>query len=257
MFDNPFYNPQQEAIDAKIKAAVLAIKSEFQSYIATEAAKFIQATAPQQNITTVTKVPQTKKPEDNLAKLAIAPNGQALNYTTDANYQGQDVKFTLFGQVLTPEEEAQFGDINYISFGGGTSNHPFKITSVAQGEEQYVIRVNAGTINGILPSNWSNDFTVEIETYYVVLNVSASSNQIVSSMLSIDSSPPQNEQAPVKWGLPSEFKVVVGIVLGSRVWQVVFNNLSYISSKRITTNRESPQAGQLPYDNWYVWQLNT
>jgi hypothetical protein len=49
--------------------------------------------------------------------------------------------------------------------------------------------------------------------------------------------------------------VLIGLVLGPQVWQVVYDNLSYAGVKRITTDRESPEVGQLPYDNWYVWQL--
>jgi hypothetical protein len=42
-----------------------------------------------------------------------------FNYTTRGSYEGQEVRFALNGQVLTPEEANEFGNINYIEFGGG------------------------------------------------------------------------------------------------------------------------------------------
>ncbi len=148
---------------------------------------------------------------------------------------------------------------------GGTSTqattHPFQIFSTQDPESDpenptYLVTVRPGTLNGVLASNWSDEEECgEEELGYVVLTVSATSNGIVSTELSFDSSPPTAEQSPVKWGLPTSFKVLIGLVRGPQVWQIVYDNLSYAGVKRITTDRATPAIGQLPYDNWYIWQL--
>jgi hypothetical protein len=149
---------------------------------------------------------------------------------------------------------------------GGTSTpatfHPFQISSTQDPDSDpenptYIVTVRPGTLNGVLASNWTIEAECgEEELVYVVLSVSATSNGIVSTELSFDASPPTAEQSPVKWGLPTSFEVLIGLVRGPQVWQVVLDNLSFASSKRITTTRETPLSlGELAYDNWYVWQM--
>jgi hypothetical protein len=161
------------------------------------------------------------------------------------------------------------GDGTHISIkqtqGGGTSTpatlHPFQIFSTQDPESDpenptYLVTVRPGTLNGVLASNWTiEEECGEDELGYVVLTATTTSNGIVSTELSFDSSPPTAEQSPVKWGLPTSFEVLIGLVRGPQVWQVVYDNLSYAGVKRITTDRATPAIGQLPYDNWYIWQL--
>ena len=139
--------------------------------------------------------------------------------------------------------------------------HPFQIFSNTDPDSDpenptYLVTVRPGTLNGVLASNWTiEEECGEDELGYVVLTATATSNGIVSTELSFDSSPPTAEQSPVKWGLPTSFEVLIGLVRGPQVWQVVYDNLSYAGVKRITTDRATPAIGQLPYDNWYIWQL--
>jgi hypothetical protein len=128
--------------------------------------------------------------------------------------------------------------------GGGTSTpttfHPFQIFSRQDPESDpenptYLVTVRPGTLNGVLASNWTDEEECgEEELGYVVLIATATSNGIVSTELSFDSSPPTAEQSPVKWGLPTSFKVLIGLVRGPQVWQVIYDNLSYAGVKRIT-----------------------
>jgi hypothetical protein len=159
---------------------------------------------------------------------------------------------------LHPKAEFNIPPKSSGSGGGGVVDHPFRITSTQNpnNENQYFVTVGVGTLNTVLASNWTIEGSIGLtQLVYVVLTASAAANVIVSTSLSLDSSPPTAEQSPVKWGLPTSFKVLIGLVRGPQVWQVVFNNLSYAGVKRITTDRANPQIGQLPYDNFYVWQL--
>jgi hypothetical protein len=144
--------------------------------------------------------------------------------------------------------------------GGGTiasALHPFQIFSRENpdNENQYIVTVRPGTINGVVPSNWDIEEEIaEDQLNYVILDVTAASNGIVSCEISLATTQPSGEMAPVQWGLPTEFSVVLGLVENGQVWQIVADNLSYQSSKRITTTVEAPGLGELPYANWYVWQ---
>jgi hypothetical protein len=137
------------------------------------------------------------------------------------------------------------------------NRHPFQISSEEDPANKggYLVSVRPGTLNGVLATNWNTKEGVGAdELKYVVLTASATSNSIVSTELSLDDQYPSSEQSPVKWALPDSFAVLLGMVRGRTVWQVVYDNLSYSASKRITTDRANPQVGQLPYENWYIWQ---
>lgn len=142
------------------------------------------------------------------------------------------------------------------SASSANSNYPFKISSVqdAEIENAFNVTVRPGTINGVLSGNWPQQFTTDKDTLkYVVIEATCAQNVVVSAELQFSSSPPTAEQEPVKWGLPASFSVLIGLVKGQSVWQIVYDNLSYNAVKRITTDRESPAVGELPYDNWYAW----
>jgi hypothetical protein len=162
----------------------------------------------------------------------------------------------------------QDGNSTYIGLATGLtknnstaqSAHPFQIFSSRDPESSeespnYLVSVRPGTLNGVIATNWTEKHSCgKDELGYVVLTAQATSNSIVSTEISFDPTPPTSEQQPVKWGLPEELQVLIGLVRGQQVWQVVYDNLSFASAKRITTDREDPQIGELPYDNWYVWQ---
>jgi hypothetical protein len=132
--------------------------------------------------------------------------------------------------------------------------HPFQILASPKEGGGATLRVRPGTINGVLPTNWSAEQTVGTSLSYIILSVTATNNAINSCSLAVSGTAPAAEPEPVKWGLPTSFAVIIGLVQGIKVWQVVYNNLSFSSSKRITTDRANPQIGQLPYDNFYTWQ---
>lgn len=130
-------------------------------------------------------------PEDDISR------NPSLNYTTRADYQGQEVKFTLFGQVLTPDEAAQFGNINYIEFGGeggGGEDFAFKLYTVTLPTDppQARIAIVYGEVNeeppigidGLLaPANG--------ESIYIAVNFN-SDGLLLNSVISFGPSLPAN-----------------------------------------------------------------
>jgi hypothetical protein len=144
--------------------------------------------------------------------------------------------------------------------GGGAplDRHPFQIASRQNPDNanQYLVTVRPGTINQVLATNWTiQEAVAQGALKYVVLNAATANSAIISTELSLENAAPSQEQSPVKWGLPTQFSVLIGLVLGPQVWQVVFDNLSFAGVKRITTDRAAPEPGELPYDNYYAWQL--
>jgi hypothetical protein len=150
--------------------------------------------------------------------------------------------------------------------GGGTSApepHPFKITSAPVQPQgggavtQYMVKVGAGTINGIISTNWNDEFLVAADALrYVVVDVETNGKYILSSETVLQNSPPTPDAA-VEWSLPQSFSVLIGAVQNTSVYQAVFTNLVATGKKRITTEKSQPiELGELPYDNWYSWEVS-
>jgi hypothetical protein len=156
-------------------------------------------------------------------------------------------------EVSLPAEDSY-----YLSGGGSTgASHPFKIRIIGNEDDGYAIRVNAGTLNNVLAGNWEDEFpTSESDgNIFVFLTASCAGNKVVSTELNFATNAPQGEATPVKWATPSSFDVLLGLVNGTTVTQVVFDNLGYNAVKRLTTDKQNPSSGELPYDNWYTWGL--
>lgn len=193
----------------------------------------------------------------------------AQNAAQQAAFRQQvtDVISTQYSplELTSPSEFSVLGEKPQlsprVSGGGGSTLHPFKITSIAEIDDDgnltgsYVVKINIGTINNVIPSNWDAEQQISgASLNYVILSVNAAAQRITSATFSISGSPPIGDPVPVKWSLPSNFQVLIGVVRESQVFQSVFNNLSFTGSKRLTTDRANPQFGALPYDNWYTWQ---
>lgn len=160
-------------------------------------------------------------------------------------------QFNVQRSRISQQQDDPLPELSLPSSGGTTSiSHPFKISFTSSDS----ISVNAGTVNNVVAGNWDQVFTISgTSASYVILTVNAAANRVVSSVMSVQGSPPAAEESPVKWGVPSTFQILIGIILNNNIFQIVFNNLSYNALKRITTDRQNPQAGLLPYDNWYTW----
>jgi hypothetical protein len=116
--------------------------------------------------------------------------------------------------------------------------------------------VRPGTINGILADDWGDEITIpKTSLRYIVLECEHDGRNIVSSSLEAATDAPSSP--PVgKWSLgDSPFRVLLGLVFGTDVKQIVFANLTATGKKRLTTEKQTAELGEIPYDNWYSWEV--
>jgi hypothetical protein len=158
----------------------------------------------------------------------------------------------------------QSGDGTYIGLaaalpagkgGAPATTHPFQIFSRQDpdNENQYLVTLQPGTINGIIAGNWESSFTVPSDAVrYIVLKCTTNGLVVTSSTLAAENASPASPAAE-KWALSGAFDVLIGAVRGASVKQVVFNNLAATGVKRLTTEKSNIELQQLPYDNWYAW----
>jgi len=157
MFENPFYNSNQEKIDEKIKSAISSLRSEIQSLISARISKTPSEVTIVKSGNSFSE-PSNKKETTVFSESVTPRESPQFNYTTDAKYNGEDVRFTISGQVLTPEEEAQFGDINYIDLGGDGScnvlNLYTKNFGTAPDPIVKQVWVDSGSVGNEIPSGF-------------------------------------------------------------------------------------------------------
>jgi hypothetical protein len=144
--------------------------------------------------------------------------------------------------------------------GGGTPQvtHPFQITSFADPEGSpesptYLVTVQPGTINNILPENIFSggigltEFSLPRNVLrYVCLSATSNDGSISSCTLSVDSSVP-SQQTAVANTLPSSFKVLLGVVYNGTVKQIATDNLRAYGIILFNTYDGTQNR------NWYVW----
>lgn len=141
--------------------------------------------------------------------------------------------------------------------GGGTppTELPFDVSFDTAGDPRDTF-VRPGTINGVLPTNFDDTFSLAASgVYYLVLNVTASDGEIASATLSFDGSPPAG--IPTLQGQPpTAFAYLLGVVV-DLVWYRTIGNgsLAAAGSEVFRVSKTSPSPGTLPYDIYYTWVI--
>lgn len=154
--------------------------------------------------------------------------------------------------TLPPEESY------YVGGGGAADSHPFQISTSTNEEGNITFTVNVGTLNSLLPNNIFNGpklrkFPVSSGLQYVVLTGTSDGRQFTSCSLSV-ANQATKPQKPTVFGLPTTATFLLGVVYGSKVFQVQNTNLLVTGKQQYVKQKTSPApAGTLPYEIYYIW----
>lgn len=170
---------------------------------------------------------------------------------------GRTVDRLIFpGQELPTQFDRQLDIVATppASGGGGGMTQVFPFDVISAGTAGYAVQ--PGTINGLLPSNYTiTQMLGPTNTYYLTLSVTASSGQITGATLSFAASAPA--AVPVNMGQPpTSFDYLLGVVI-DQVWfrTIGPGSLSAGGNEVFRTDKSSPAPGTLPYDIWYTWLI--
>lgn len=144
--------------------------------------------------------------------------------------------------------------------GGGSAPaviYPFDITFSAGSDSSHAkATIQPGTLNGLIPSNYTTTYDLDITTtYYLVLSVTATDGAITGCSLSMPTTAPS--PIPVLMGAPpTSFDYLLGVVI-SKAWFRVIGNGSLTANGQevFRVSKTSPAPGTLPYDIYYTWSL--
>jgi hypothetical protein len=129
---------------------------------------------------------------------------------------------------------------------------PWDLITTDSTESSVTLKVNPGTINGILPSNFADQFTVsKNSTSYAKLLITTDGRSFTSVEIEIDSSPPST-QVPEKFATPSEVEWLFGVYYEG----VAFNltggeNITATSRQWLVTSAPIASPGESPFEIYF------
>lgn len=142
--------------------------------------------------------------------------------------------------------------------GGGSTpatTYPFDVSFGTSGDPRDTF-VQPGTINGLLPSNYDDVFSLAASgVYYLTLTVTASDGEVASAVLSMEAAPPAGVPT-IQGQPPTSFAYLLGVIV-DLVWYrtIGLGSLAAAGAEVFRVSKTSPAPGTLPYDIYYTWNV--
>jgi hypothetical protein len=120
----------------------------------------------------------------------------------------------------------------------------------------YLVRVQPGTLNGILPSNWDEEFECAgTGLHYAKAVITTDGEAITGVTIAIDTTEPA-AQEPQEFGIAAEVEHLFGLFAEGAVYRVIGAGHITMSPEQWLVVSADPAAapGESPYDIYYRLQ---
>jgi hypothetical protein len=131
---------------------------------------------------------------------------------------------------------------------------PWDIYVKKKENDTYTLKVRGGTISGILPENWDDEFNVSgTSLFWGIADVTTDGFSISSVSIKITQNAPET-QSPVVFSSPSSAEIPFGVFQdGSSYNFAPSGNISISPKTWMILEKEEPaSAGELPYEIYYT-----
>jgi hypothetical protein len=121
-------------------------------------------------------------------------------------------------------------------------------------DPSYLIRVRPGTITGVLPTNWDEEFTANNDDlYYAVASVSVGTEGVSAVEISVSTDQPAQQTAEL-WSVSSPVEYLFGLFLEGRAYRVIGTGSPVLLPRVYLTKPldEPAEPGELPYEQYYI-----
>ena len=118
----------------------------------------------------------------------------------------------------------------------------------------YLVRVRPGTANGILPSNWDEEFEYPgTGLWYAKAVIATDGEAITGVTIEIDATPPA-VQEPVEFGIATSVEYLFGLFSEGQVYRVIGAGQIVLPTRTWLVTSADPVAapGESPYDIYYL-----
>jgi hypothetical protein len=140
-----------------------------------------------------------------------------------------------------------------VDGGGGTTRQPWDILVENIPDSNDVkLKVVAGLVSNILPSNWDDEWTAnDSSMYFAKVIVSTDGQHIDGATIEISTSQPSPQESE-KFAIPSTIEFVFGIFYqGIRYRTIPFGNFTLRPRPWLTVEKTGSNIGDLPYEIYY------
>ena len=170
--------------------------------------------------------------------------------------------------VSAPLSARVTGDGTHISIkksGGGTATarEPWDLLASADPSADpedenppYLVRVRPGTLNGILPTNWDEEFQCNgTDLHYAKAVIATDGQSITGVTIEIDTTEP-TVQVPQTFAVEASVEYLFGLFFDGETYRVIgSSHIELLPAQWLVKNKATPAAaGALPYDIFYLLQ---
>jgi hypothetical protein len=118
----------------------------------------------------------------------------------------------------------------------------------------YLIRVRPGTLNGILPANWDEEFTYPGTGLFYAKAVIATDGEAVTGVTIVINGTAPTVQQPVEFGIASSVQYLFGLFSEGQAYRVIGSGHIVLATRTWLVTSADPAAspGESPYDIYYL-----
>jgi hypothetical protein len=140
--------------------------------------------------------------------------------------------------------------------GGGSSRCIAWKPTFREDSGTHYVKFRLGLLNQIAAENWNDEFEIAADaTKWPVLNVTASNGQITGCEITLETSPPDQDQIAEDFP-PDEFKIVLGVIDSLVATMAACENFEASAIEVFRQSRTPPAAGAEPFTRWWRWKVN-
>ena len=161
------------------------------------------------------------------------------------------VQESTSGFLLVPKRRG-------VSGGGSGTRAPWAPVFFTEGADPvvYKCRFNLGTVNDVAATNWNDAFTLPSDDTikFVVLTVTSASGKVTGVTISVDASPPAEDDI-AKDTPPVSFKILLGAIGKTSAQMIVTDNLTMLATEVFRESKVAPATGAEPFSRWWRWSV--
>jgi hypothetical protein len=118
----------------------------------------------------------------------------------------------------------------------------------------YLVRVRPGTANGILPSNWDEEFEYPGTGLWYAKAVIATDGEAVTGVTIVINGTAPTVQQPVEFGIATSVQYLFGLFSEGQVYRVIGAGQIVLPTRTWLVTSANPVAapGESPYDIYYL-----
>lgn len=141
--------------------------------------------------------------------------------------------------------------------GGAVISYPFEYYSGGPVTAPW-FGLRAGTVNGILPTNWTTTFSLPVSTTagytkYVDLSCETDGSAVNEITIELNNTPPVPMVATME-SAPPTFKINTHVVINGEAYRTIgSSSILAVVQESIRVDRATVEYGVKPWDQYYIW----